>query len=104
MKGKIMASNTDRVTYDVQIGEGYSNFAYPYRTEALYGPDVKALTRNVRPGGAVQVIHTHGDSHWTDAIYVGCSLVDPELGMLKYTVMIDDAEHTVSQDRIRPKQ
>jgi hypothetical protein len=99
-----MASSNDRVAYDVLPGQGYSRFTYGYRTEALYDPDVKALYGQLRQQNRlVQVIHTHGDSHWTDAVYVREEDADPEYGITRFVVEIDGKEHMVSRDRIRPR-
>jgi hypothetical protein len=99
-----MASSNDRVTYDVFYDwEGKPN-RYPYRSEALYDPDVKALYRALsQRNRLVQVIHTHGDSHWTDAVYVREEDADPEYGITRFVVEIDGKEHMVSRDRIRPR-
>jgi len=90
----------DKVTYDV-FRDWMNRPVVPYRSEVLYEPDLKNVYRT-RVGGAVQVIVERGDLEWTDATLVCSSLVDPELGMLKYTVTLADGrEHTVSEDRIR---
>jgi len=89
-----------KVTYDV-FRDWMNQPVKPYRSEALYRDDMRKAM-HAKVGAPLQVIKERGDEYWTDATKIRTELVDPELGMLRHVVRLEDGtEHMVSEDRVR---
>lgn len=90
----------NKVTYDV-FRDWMNRPVTPYRSEALYRDDMRAAM-HARIGAPLQVIKERGDLIWVNATKIRTELVDPELGMLRHVVRLEDGtEHKVSEDRVR---
>ncbi len=85
------------ITYDAKA----SWDGRPYRTEALYRTDQHTAMR-VKPGTDVQVIAEHGDTTWSDAVLVRWeSVPNCDMGLIRFIVTLNGAEHMVDESRIR---